>query len=95
MTPCRRTDSHPLTPTTRRDHADRLLAAALAAAGRDWRVFPLRPDAKRPAFPDHTADRCAGTDPRCRDGHTGWEPRATTDPERIRQIGRASCRERV
>jgi hypothetical protein len=60
-------------------------------AARGWRVFPLRPDnrprdldqAKRPAFPDHGADRCPGTDPRCRNGHTGWEPRATTDPGRI------------
>lgn len=61
------------------------LAAALAAAGRGWRVFPLRPDAKRPAFPDHTADRCTGTDHWCRDGHTGWEPRATADRDRIRR----------
>lgn len=61
------------------------LAAALTAAGHGWYVFPLRPDAKRPAFPDHTADRCTGTDPRCRDGHTGWEARATTDTARIRR----------
>ncbi|XVV14425.1 bifunctional DNA primase/polymerase [Actinoplanes sp. CA-131856] len=72
-------------------------AAALGHAARGWHVFPLRPDnrphgpdqAKRPAFPDHGADRCTGTDPRCRDGHTGWEPRATTDPARI---GRAWAR---
>ncbi|MFC4146806.1 bifunctional DNA primase/polymerase [Micromonospora mangrovi] len=62
-----------------------LLAAALAHAGRGWHVFPLRPNDKRPAFPDHTADDCAGRDPRCRAGHLGWEQRATTDPDRIRR----------
>lgn len=63
----------------------RLLSAALALAGRGWHVFPLRPGTKVPAFPDHGADRCTGRDPRCRDGHTGWEERATTDPDRIRR----------
>ena len=62
-----------------------LLEAALACAARGWHVFPVRPGDKRPAFPDHTAERCTGTDPRCRDGHQGWEPRATTDPGRIRR----------
>ncbi len=68
-----------------------LRAAALAHAARGWHVFPLRPDnrphdpdrAKRPAFPDHAEDDCPGRDPRCRDGHSGWESRATTDPGRI------------
>lgn len=62
-----------------------MLSYALAAAERGWHVFPLRPDNKRPAFPDHDEARCTGTDPRCRNGHQGWEPRATTDPARIRR----------
>ena len=57
--------------------------AALNAAGRGWHVFPLRPDSKRPAFPDHDERHCTRRDPRCRNGHTGWEPRATTDTTRI------------
>jgi Bifunctional DNA primase/polymerase, N-terminal len=63
----------------------RMLDAALGAAARGWHVFPLRLNSKRPAFPDHTQKECDGTDPRCRGGHTGWEPRATTDPGRIRR----------
>jgi hypothetical protein len=61
------------------------LAAALTYAARGWHVIPLRPGAKVPAFPDHTQDRCTGTDPRCRAAgtHLGWEPRATIDPDRI------------
>ena len=60
-----------------------LAAAALDAAARGWHVFPVRPGDKRPAYPDHTEERCNGTDPRCRNGHQGWEPRATTDSTRI------------
>ncbi|MGH8879675.1 MAG: bifunctional DNA primase/polymerase [Stackebrandtia sp.] len=59
--------------------------AGLAAAARGWHVFPLRPTTKWPAFPDHTAENCTRRDPRCCDGHTGWEPRATTDAGRIRR----------
>ncbi|MEU7842627.1 bifunctional DNA primase/polymerase, partial [Micromonospora sp. NPDC049114] len=64
-----------------------LLTTALVHAERGWHVFPLRPDDKRPAFPDHTADQCTGRDPRCRTAghHLGWEARATTDPARIRR----------
>jgi hypothetical protein len=62
-----------------------MLQAALNAAARGWHVFPLRPGTKRPARPDHDEQHCDRTDPRCRNGHTGWEPRATTDPGRIRR----------
>jgi hypothetical protein len=62
-----------------------MLKAALWCAARSWWIFPLRPADKRPAFPDHKAERCTGRDPWCRDGHQGWEPRATTDTDRIRR----------
>jgi hypothetical protein len=79
----------PLSPDARRRAQDErrtsMLDAALATAARGWHVFPLRPGSKRPARPDHDAKRCDATDPRCRSGHTGWEPRATTDPARIRR----------
>lgn len=60
-----------------------LQAAALSYAQRGWHVFPLRPGSKKPAVPNHPAHRCDGNDPRCTSGHTGWEQRATTDPNRI------------
>lgn len=55
--------------------------AALAAAEREWHVFPLQPRAKRPAL--HGRAACPGTGA-CRDGHQGWEQRATVDAGRIR-----------
>ena len=63
-----------------------LLAAALGCAARGLHVVPVRPRSKKPpAYPDHTAADCTGRDPWCRDGHQGWEPRATADPSRIRR----------
>ncbi|MFE2502303.1 bifunctional DNA primase/polymerase [Streptomyces rubiginosohelvolus] len=58
-----------------------LLNAALDAAERGWRVFPLRPRDKRPAL--HGEAACPGTGD-CAAGHRKWEQRATTDPDRIR-----------
>ena len=69
-----------------RDTGGDLLVAAQEAAARGWHVFPLHPESKRPACPDHRAADCqgpAGSDPWCHHGHTGWEQRATTDPGRI------------
>jgi len=66
------------------------LSAALDAAGRGWRIFPVRPDTKRPAYPDHPADKCTGEDPRCHAGHQGFEARATTDPQRIERAWSAA-----
>ena len=63
------------------DKTSALLAATLDAAARGWHVFPLRPGAKVPALHGH--QDCPGTDA-CRNGHVGWEQRATTDSDRIR-----------
>ncbi len=57
----------------------------MAYAERGWHVFPLRPGGKQPAL--HGQDRCARSGP-CRNGHQGWEQRATTDPGRIRECWR-------
>ncbi|AUY50988.1 bifunctional DNA primase/polymerase [Streptomyces sp. CB01881] len=54
-----------------------LLAAALTAAERGWRVFPLLPGSKKPAL--HSSARCPRT-AACTTGHQGWEQRATCDP---------------
>ncbi|MDX2710175.1 bifunctional DNA primase/polymerase [Streptomyces sp. PA03-6a] len=58
-----------------------LLKAALQAAEHGWRVFPLRPGTKRPAL--HGETTCPHKGP-CAAGHSKWEQRATTDPDRIR-----------
>ncbi|MFC9748856.1 bifunctional DNA primase/polymerase [Streptomyces niveus] len=64
------------------DRRERLLAAALDAAERGWRVFPLRPGGKRPAL--HGEQSCPGAGA-CVTGHRKWEDRATIDPDRIRR----------
>lgn len=61
-------------------------AAALAAALRGHRVIPLWPRSKIPAH--HGAKDCPGSGP-CRDGHAGWEQRATRDPHQLRTWWRA------
>jgi hypothetical protein len=53
-----------------------LLAWAIEAAGRGWRVIPLRPGDKRPA--GHAEKYCPRTG-RCADGHMTPEQRGTTD----------------
>ncbi|MGH3519117.1 MAG: bifunctional DNA primase/polymerase [Haloechinothrix sp.] len=57
-----------------------LTTAALSAAARGWRVFPLRVGAKRPAL--HGVERCPRVGP-CADGHQGWEQRATTNRDQV------------
>ncbi|MGY4968468.1 bifunctional DNA primase/polymerase [Streptomyces nigrescens] len=52
-------------------------SSALAAANRDWMVFPLRPGAKQPAL--HGEQHCPRTGG-CSDGHAKWEQRATDNP---------------
>lgn len=70
-----------LVATSDPENSNSLLAAALAAAGRGWHVFPLRHGSKVPAL--HGARRCPQRG-LCEDAHVGWEQRATTDPDRIR-----------
>jgi hypothetical protein len=64
---------------------DALLTAALTAAAQGLHVFPLRPGTKRPALHGDTKDRPCPRTGICRDGHQGWEQRATNDPDHIRQ----------
>ncbi|MEU6141453.1 bifunctional DNA primase/polymerase [Streptomyces sp. NPDC047081] len=65
-------------PGMRRAH---MLAAALEAAARGWRIHPLRPGGKGSAL--HGERACPRTG-ECAAGHVKWEQRATTDPDRIR-----------
>ncbi|MFD8732519.1 bifunctional DNA primase/polymerase [Streptomyces sp. NPDC059611] len=58
------------------------LSAALAAAERGWRVFPLRPADKRPALHGEAVCPLIGD---CAGGHRKWEDRATINPDRIRR----------
>ncbi|MBB5958413.1 hypothetical protein FHS29_005021 [Saccharothrix tamanrassetensis] len=61
---------------------DMAVNRALDLAAKGFHVFPLRVGTKnRPAL--HGARACPRTGV-CRDGHRGWEQRATTDPDRIR-----------
>lgn len=64
------------------DPTTALRGAALRAAERGWRVFPLRPGNKRPAL--HGEQACQGLGD-CASGHRKWEDRATTDPDRIQR----------
>lgn len=57
------------------------MGVALAAARQGQYVFPLWPRSKVPRL--HGKRRCPGTGV-CRDGHLGWEQRATTDQDLIR-----------
>ncbi|QXJ22515.1 bifunctional DNA primase/polymerase [Actinomadura graeca] len=73
----------PSAQRTGRGHArpQHLTSAALDYARRGWRVFPVRPDAKKPPAL-HSQAACPGRGP-CASGHRKWEDRATTDPDRI------------
>ncbi|MDA3644169.1 bifunctional DNA primase/polymerase [Saccharopolyspora indica] len=60
--------------------SEQLRQWALCLAELGWKVFPLLPGSKRPALHGHRT--CTG-EGICRDGHQGWEQRATSDPDRI------------
>jgi hypothetical protein len=85
MTDQPETDRH----GTIEQRADELLAVALDHAACGWPVFPLHPGGKRPAL--HAEARCPRT-AACASGHLGWEQRATTDPDRIREAWTAGAR---
>lgn len=59
-----------------------LRQAALSAARAGCHVFPVLPNTKVPAL--HGARRCRGRGI-CRDGHQGWEQRATREEAQIRR----------
>jgi hypothetical protein len=67
-------------------HARRaLLAAALSAVDHGFCVFPVRRGEKKPpALHGDTTDRPCPRTGICRDGHQGWEQRATRDPDEVR-----------
>jgi hypothetical protein len=65
------------------------LAHALEYAARGWFVLPLHPVTLLPVLPRHDAIGCDRSDPWCLDGHVDWEPRATTDADRIFRLWRA------
>jgi hypothetical protein len=70
------------TPTQDRAALRSLRQAALSAARAGCHVFPVLPNTKVPAL--HGARRCRGRGI-CRDGHQGWEQRATRDETQIRR----------
>jgi bifunctional DNA primase/polymerase-like protein len=60
-----------------------LLMHALHYARLGMYVFPLRPNSKVPALHGDSARRPCPRTGVCRNGHLGWEQRATIDPDRI------------
>ena len=65
---------------SRRAAVATLRAAAIDNAAHGWCVFPLAAGGKLPIF--HSKDRCRGHGI-CRDGHQGWQERATRDEAQI------------
>ncbi|SDD94946.1 bifunctional DNA primase/polymerase [Actinokineospora iranica] len=59
-----------------------MLAVALDAVARGWKVFPLRPNSKKP--PALHGERDCPRTGICATDHQGWEQRAMGDPDRVR-----------